>query len=975
MSSLFSEKGVFMRKLYSFVLAVLLLLSLTVGALASGEASGGASEESAVSLTVGDWKFTRAKGEGGYTVTVNQYSGDPDENGLVVVPKILGGGTVTSIGMTAFRHTAIDAVLLPDSVKTVETWAFYDCTSLRYVTSANAAIDVDAAAFQNTPAAVTDAGTTMAVTLSPSEAERGFALLAAGDYIIPDGFAAPSLTLSQGVLRADAKGTVTISGTAWDVSDYDGSALDPDADEPAALMVDTALAAAYDLAAEELDMTFRALSAEEAEALNDAVEDGPFAAYASRLRFEEGFYLNGSKVAVDPELRCFDAGTGEEIANYTGNRDLSALYDTPLLDALGVKHGVEPYNYVAWRDIDGDGDIDILFYAETSLPSSGTTITLTGQLSYPGISGDTYSELLAGKVGRPMLDGSYLTFENAAIEVHDGETVALASADPTTADSSVPGTVNEERSLLWADSESLLSVGVLRGVSTSQGNWTKIRDENNAYAGQPMEVIMQWGVGAALYASQGGVLRIGIPDGSRSSVYTCGDGANGVLATGVLNEDRPSQIYVYNTDFILEGWNNHVVDTIYGGYVYLEDVTGVTGKYGSYIMNNGSTLANDFGDGTVEVKGFTGEAWGDSSAGCYLIGSGSLVAVDSSLTSHLNAAVKDLGGAIICQNTDLAGMQIYSGQGSIASFYGGTWTLFRDYEGDGYVYGKAAAEIAQLWVDITGRTALLSYVMSGVGNTYADLYAEYADEIDAWGGKAAFYAAVNDIADRYGYGAAYYASDNTPLRNSMFDNTYYAIMRNGFQYQPIDGAYSLDALADFSDVPYLGASNLQSIPVAFFDASGSVDVRNVTFVYDDSIGEDYRFFSVGKGTVDLTSCDGASGVVTAGTLTFTDTDFTGSFAAGNNGLWDGPTGYIDGAGEFSFRNGNYTGADAAGASAAFLGDSVWTVTHDSYLSSLTIGEDASVQAESGHSIVLTVNGAETFPVPGEYEGEIVISVR
>ncbi len=338
--------------------------------------------------------------------------------------------------------------------------------------------------------------------------------------------------------------------------------------------------------------------------------------------------------------------------------------------------------------------------------------------------------------------------------------------------------------------------------------------------------------------------------------------------------------------------------------------------------------------------------------------------MDSSLTSHLNAAVKALGGAVICENTDLAGMQIYSGQGSVASFDGGTWTLFRDYAGDGYVYGKAAAEIAQLWVDITGGTTLLSYVMSGVGNTCADLYAEYADEIDAWGGLDAFYAAVNDIADRYGYGEAYHA----------FDNTYYAIMRNGFQYQPVNGQYSLDALADFSDVPYLGASNLSSIPVAFFDASGSVDVRNVTFVYDDSIGADYRFLSVGKGTVSLTDCEGASGIVTAGTITFSGTDFTGSFAAGNNGLWDGETGYIDGAGEYTFRNGNYTGADAAGAAASFTDGSVWTVTHDSYLSSLTLGDDAAVKAADGQTLSMTVNGAPTPIVPGSYAGEIVITI-
>ena len=961
------------KRILACAVAAMLALTLGTGALASGEASGGASGESAVSLTAGDWKFSRAKRADGYTVTVTQFSGDPDENGLVVVPKILGGGTVTAIGMTAFRNTAIKAVLLPDSVETVETWAFYDCTSLRYVTSANAAIEVDASSFQNSPAEVTDQGAAVTVTLAPAEAESGFDLLVVGEYVVPEGFAVPALNDSQGVLRSDAKGTVSLSGTDWSVPDYDGSAVDPDADEPAALVVDAMIAEIFGLTADEIDMTFRALSAAEAEALNKEVANGAFAAYASRLRFEEGFYLNGGKVAVDPQLECFDAATGERIAGPTGN--LTALYDTPLLDALGVKQGAEPYNYVAWRDTDGDGDIDVLFYADTALPSSSAAVTLSGKLAYPGVSGEASSELMAGKVGRPVLDGSYLTFENAAIEARNGETVQLAYTAPSTENDSVLGAVNEERSLLWADGDSLLTVRELHGVSTSEGNWTKIRDENDSYAGQPMEVIMQWGMGAAIYASQGGVMKVGDPAGARSDVYTCGDGANGVLATGVLDADRPSQIYVYNTDFTLEGWNNHVVDTIYGGYVYLEDVTGVTGKRGSYIMNNGSALANDFGDGTVEVRGFTGEAWGDSSAGCYLIGSGSLVAVDSSLTSHLNAAVKDLGGAVICENTDLAGMQIYSGRGSTASFDGGTWTLFRDYAGDGYVYGKAAAEIAQLWVDITGGTTLLSYVISGVGNTYADLYTEYADEIDAWGGKDAFYAAVNGIADRYGYGESYYAGDDVPLRNSMFDNTYYAIMRNGFQYQPVDGAYSLDQLADFSDVPYLGASNLQSIPVAFFDASGSVDVKNVTFVYDDSIGADYRFFSVGKGTVNLTGCAGASGVITAGAVNFSGTDFTGSFAAGNDGLWDGEIGYIDGTGAYTFRNGNYTGAEAAGAAASFTAGSVWTVTHDSYLSSLTIGEGASVQTEDGHTPSMTVNGVPTPIAPGTYEGEIVLLVR
>lgn len=958
----------------SITLLICLMLSLGSAALASGEmgASGEASGESAVSLAVGDWKFSREQSEDGYTVTVTQFSGDPDENGVVVVPKILGGGTVTAIGMTAFRHTGIRAVLLPDSVDSVEQWAFYDCTGLEYVTG-SAYMTVDPAAFQNSPATVVTTGTVWSVALSPADANEGFDLLAVGNYTLPDTMDAPVLSADFAVLRADAEGTVSTNGSGWVVDNYDGSGIDLSADEPAALVIHESLSE-YGLTAGEIDMTFRALNSDEAENMNESVLSGSFSDYASRLTFEEGFYLNGSRVDVDTQLVAYDAATGDLIADYTGNNDLSVMYSNPLLDATGSKNDGNPYNYVAFRDTDGDGDIDILFYANTAPASSSSTVTLTGELAYAGISGDAYSEMHAGKVGRPLLDGAYLSFENAAVEASENESITLASAELTTADDSVLGKINQERSLLWADKGGQITVDQLIGNSSSEGNWTKIRDELGSYAGQPMEVIMQWGMGAAAYASQGGFIRIGSPDGERSEVYACGDGANGVLATGVLDETQSSQIFVYNTDFTLEGWNNHVVDTIYGGYVYLEDVTGVTGKRGSYIMNNGSTLANDFGDGTVEVVSFDGEAWGDSSAGIYVIGSGSVAARDSSLTSHLNAAVKALGGGADFENTDLTGMTCYSGSGTVAEFDGGTWTVIRDYEGDGYVYGMAAAEIAQLWYDITGGTSLLSYVMSSIGNTYADLYVEYADEIDAWGGKDAFYAAVNDIADRYGYGAEYHAADDVLLRNSMFDNTYYAIMRNGFQYSPTDGVYSLDALADYSDVPYLGASNLNSIPVAVFEASGTVNVRNVTFRYDDSLGEDYHHFSTGTGTVNLTNCEGASGIVSAGTVNFIGTDFEGSFAAGNNGLWDGPIGYIDGTGEFTYRNGNYSGADSAGAAASFTDGSVWIVTHDSYLASLTIGDDAQVVSSDDTTLTMTVDGVVTPITAGTYTGEIVITL-
>ena len=970
-----------MKKITALLLVLLLTLGLMTGALASsGEASAEASA-SVVSLSVGDWKFDRTASEDGYTVTITQFSGDPDENGYVIVPKILGGGTVTAIGMTAFRNTQIQAILLPDSVETVAAWAFYDCTSLAWVTCPNGKLAVDEAAFQNSPAEVLTGGWTATVSLEPAEAESGFALLVLGDYYDPNG-GEISVRESEAILRDDAAGRVYIGGTSVTVESYDGSAVNPEADAPAEFSVAAALAEEYGLKAEEIDMTFRALTAAEAEELNAAVAAGSFAAYASRLTFAEGFYLNGSPVSVDAALVCYDAATGAVIAEYTDSAEATA---NPALDALGVKASESPYTYVSFRDTDGDGDIDVLFYADRTLSSSGTTLTLSGTLAQPGLSGETSSEMLAGKVGRPVLDGSYLSFENAVLEVGAGEGVALDAAELETADDSVLGQINAERSLLWADRGGVLEVDYLYGVSTSQGNWTKIRDENNSYAGQPMEVIMQWGMGAALYASQGGILMVGDPDGERSYVSTCGDGANGVLATGILDENQPSQIYVYNTDFELSGWNNHVVDTIYGGYVYLEDVTGVTGAPGSYIMNNGSTLANDFGDGTVEVRDYSGEAWGDSSAGIYVIGSGSVEAENSAFISHLNAAVMARGGSAIFTDTDLTGMVCYSGTGTYADFDGGTWTLHRDYAGDGYVYGQAAAEMANLWIDVTGGTTLLSYVMSGIGNTWADLYAEYAEEIDAWGGKEAFYEAVNDIADRYGYGDAeqsgasplegetYYASDEAPLRGSMLDNTFYAIMRNGFQYTPAeDGYFSLEALADWSDVPYLGASDKSPFMVSLINATGTLNVSHVSFVYDASIGEDYRYFSTGKGTVNLTDCEGASGLITEGNLTFSATDFEGSFAAGSRGLWDGPVEYTDANGERTKRNGNYDNTESAGATASFTDGSVWTVTRDSYLAGLTLAEDAAVVGADGASVTLLVDGVETELRPGTYTGEIAV---
>ncbi len=77
----------------------------------------------------GPWKYTVAdKGAQiiGYT--------DADTNPSPVIPASLGGGTVTSIGDSAFYRSKIQSVTIPSSVTAIGSFAFYDCTKLSSIT-------------------------------------------------------------------------------------------------------------------------------------------------------------------------------------------------------------------------------------------------------------------------------------------------------------------------------------------------------------------------------------------------------------------------------------------------------------------------------------------------------------------------------------------------------------------------------------------------------------------------------------------------------------------------------------------------------------------------------------------------------------------------------------------------------------------------------------------------------------------------
>jgi hypothetical protein len=57
------------------------------------------------------------------------------------------------------------------------------------------------------------------------------------------------------------------------------------------------------------------------------------------------------------------------------------------------------------------------------------------------------------------------------------------------------------------------------------------------------------------------------------------------------------------------------------------------------------------------------------------------------------------------------------------------------------------------------------------------------------------------------------------------------------------------------------------------------------------------------------------------------------------------------------------------------GNSEWTVTGTSYITSLTVAEGAVVKAPEGKTLVMTVDGKETPVAAGKYTGTIVLDIK
>lgn len=933
-----------------------------------------------VAQTVGDWSFdvitTLQGSQKTVTSTLTYYAGKTQK--VVLVPSILGGAPVTTIAAQAFgHHGEIQAVYVPASVQTIADWAFYDLNAAALISCANPDVQIASGAFQSSGNAVLylpattgqkqaggkNVATSNTQLLQVNLVNPAVAAIAGDHYL---SVANPSdyriVTKNITLLARAASGKtadVTVSGNSVTFS---GNTYEA---KPQNVVIAKSLSSV--IQASDLNQTLQAYTENQAAQQNTqlAAKDSGYSDVVSRLQVHAGYYLNGSPVTVSPKARAFDVSTGEELKPDPKTR-------------LFPSTGTARYKYVAGRDTNQDGTLDVLYYSSYAIVYSNNPVKISSKNKY-----------LNGLTARDILNPVYLAFANAVLSVRGEKTVIHKSKlNLSTATDGDPlqAKANQNRSILWASDYGAIQVDQLQAKSTSTGNWAQMSYQSGLPA-YNVELVMEWGMNALLYATDGGNIRVGQLKGPQSTFSAIGDGANGIIAGAAGKKagraDAPqatSAVTVYNARFDLQGWNNHVADTVYGGYVSLQKVHAVTGKPGSYAVGQSSALANDFGNGVVEARDFHTTVYGNRSAGAYVIGGGVITASDSSFTSEMDAGlVAASGGTYHIADSTITGQIALRNRGGLTPDATSEFSNVRfvvDRGTSGYTVGKKAQQAMQAWQQATGDRALMHYLMSDPAMTLGTLCQHYHLQP----------AAISQLLQRLGHIADKPYTTATPLRNSILDNTFY-------NYSA--GRYTGDT--DFSEIPYLTVgSAFGGLTAAALEFEGTgMQVQINDSKISNHQPADYRYLissEAGSAPVVTFRNTPTYGIVwnegdvnrmvegrpgersSALTVHFIQSKFTGSFADGSNGLWNVEhLSYTNGKQNQSSLNGNYYGAAANwGIHASFDAGSTWSVTHDSYFGSLMLAPGFRMITPKGYHAELEVNGQRQPVKAGTYLGQIKV---
>ena len=600
--------------------------------------------------------------------------------------------------------------------------------------------------------------------------------------------------------------------------------------------------------------------------------------------------------------------------------DGNAAVQNPLTEAFGKYLDYDFNGFTAKADI---GETAIYLYTDALVYADGAMNT------YAPVHRDAVVAQAAGRAGGEYANGQ------AVIYATNGGRADVEYAR-----------VN--------DSYSVANCGVLGLLESGSVSWGLSQES---------------GYNAMVYATNGGVIRLGSPEGPRSYLRGWGQIQNGVFATGagmyrtegqtdgVTVTAGTAEAYVYNTDLWVSGWNGHVTDATRGGLVYIEDVEGYSGYPGSAI-GNGSGLTTDTGDGMVIAKDSHIETFGLASGGMYIIGANSTgVAVNCDIVSWLDGgAVSASGGHIIgigSSITGKAGFRNRGGAAGVASFddclitadnaYAGTVTMFRgtDHERTiDFAYNKdmTEAERAQYVTNAVGDETLAVFEMSLPDSPYR-------------------HTAENDAP------------------TAMYDNVYCLAGANGYNgmWRYADVFCAPYCWSNGESASYVTCFEFESSSMTLDLTNGHYRVRNTLYDEDDpAVVKDYDFLIVSEfgsaPTLNFTDHDDpVTGIIynegytethlnmgmpvkaeSALTVNFQNTDFIGTLADGDLGFWDTDVAYQDINGNLTSRNGNYFCAVPNGkGDYSFDENSVWYVWSDSYAGTLRLAGPSCVRSFDG----------------------------
>lgn len=927
------------------------------------------------SITEGVWSFdliTTTEGDRETkTSSITYYSGKKES--IVIIPSILGGAKVTKISAQTFgHHSEINAVYVPKSVEEVADWAFYDLNTAALISFANSDVKIDDSAFQSSGNAIlylpkgtnqSSAGGKKVVSENTNLIELNLknpesAIIAGDCYLNVNSINLYEITLDN--IKSISVGTESVKDNG-NYLEFIGDKYKENEQK-----VEISEKLNNEIKYSELTKTFKSLTKEQAEQLNKSIsKDNSYSYVKTMLNYEEGYYINGNKVFLDSNVKAYDVKTGEEIEkNSTTN--------------LYTSTGIGKYKYISYKDTENDGDIDKIYYSPYEI-----------NYNYNSVSIKSSNENLNGLKARDTMNPVYLSFANGVVEATGEENnliIKKLEANTSKTGNKIESLTNEERSILWASDYGNIKVEELQGVSTSKGNWAKMSYE----AGLPsynVEIVMEWGMNALLYATNGGIIEAGNLGGKTSSLYANGDGANGIIAGGTGNKVtynneslETSKVYLYNTNLNLEGWNNHVADVVYGGYAYLEKIDSTTGVNGSYSVGQASALANDFGNGVVEVKNFETTTYGNRSAGAYVIGGGIITAEEAKFVSKMDAGlVIASGGTFKVKNSEIVGQIALRNRGGITEGSTSTFSKVKlkvEKDIDNYTKGDKAKEAYAIWSSISGSSDLIHYMMSDADMTLGKLCENY----NIKGSKK------EELLNKLSKISGVKYTDSTKIRNSVLDNTFYNYSAGKYMGN-----------TDFSEVPYLTVGSAFGglvSSVLEFEASG-VNLIFDKSEFENTNAKDYNYLLASEagsapvvhfnnskvdgiiwneGNVERVVEGRPDGRSSKVTVYFNNSKFEGSFADGNNGLWKVKgLNYVNNNGINTSLNGNYYGAVANwNNTTSFDKNSSWVVTNDSYLGSLSIEDGAKIEAKEGYKIKMTVNGKEVPIKAGKYSGEIII---